>query len=344
MSQANTHIQDAPASDVVATRLPSELYRSIFQYVSSMHDLCSLSVVCRELQGEAEFFIYRSVESSRRAHTEYLCDLITSSPHRHLLVRSLRISNDDAGTPVSEARNRDYWDRIARLLHDLPCLEELKIHDDMSVPTGNSNAWVLARCTFSLRHFESDFVFDEKLLAFLRSQRSLEGLYWTESFSDDSCVKALDDMTLVGEDEDSRLAPTLSLLYTNSARFVLKCMPTATLSHVWICGPCAHEHDAWMGYVEKFVADGGARNLRSLRLNLPYRKWTLISILASLAEGAPELRSLGFIPFFNSVVNISSCSPYKSELTIDFVLGCRPHCGPWRIQASPYSHHLECYQ
>lgn len=280
--------------------LPTELYRHIFQYIPSKRDLCSLSVVSRNLQSEAEYFIYRSIESSRRPHTEYLCDLITSSPHRHMLVRSLRISNDDAGTFISPARDREYWERIARLLHDLPCLEELRIHDDMAVPTGNKNAWVLARSTFSLRHFDSDFVFDEDLLAFLRSQRSLEQLYWTESFCDDDSARALADMDVAGSRPNSKLAPSVSVLNTNSPRFALKCIPAATLSHLWICGPCAHEDDGWLSYIEKFVEGDGAKSLRSLRFNFPYSKRTLISVLSALAKGAPELRSIGFVPFFNA--------------------------------------------
>ncbi|GJE92962.1 hypothetical protein PsYK624_091210 [Phanerochaete sordida] len=279
-------------------QLPIELYRHIFQHVHSKRDLCNLSVMSRSLQCEAEFFIYHTIESSRRAHTEYMCDLITSSPHRHMLVRSLSISNDDTGTRVSEARDREYWERIARLLHDLPCLESLKIHDDMAVPTGNKNAWVLARGTFALRHFDSDFVFDAGLLTFLRAQRSLERLYWTESFSDDDSARALADVDLAHP--DSTLAPSVSVLNTNSPRFALKCIPAATLSHLWICGPCAHEDDGWTSYIEQFVVSGGARSLRSLRLNLPYRKRTLISVLGALAKAAPDLRSLGFVPFFHA--------------------------------------------
>lgn len=282
--------------------LPVELYRDIFCHVTSKEDLRSLSVVCRKLQSEAEFFIYHTIATSHRGRTEYLCDLITSSPHRHMLVRSLSISNDDNEMHVSPARDRDYWERVARLLHDLPCLEILKLQDNMSSPHGNHNSWVLSRCTFQLRHFDSDFVFDTALLVFLRSQRSLRNLYWTEAFSDDNSSKALGEMD-VGCTAEVRLAPSLSLLNTNSARFALKCMPAATLSHVWIIGPCAYEYDGWERYIQEFVHGGGAKSLRSLRMNLPYGKRSLISVLESLAKGAPGLRSLGFIPFFNASVS-----------------------------------------
>ncbi|KIP05978.1 hypothetical protein PHLGIDRAFT_480429 [Phlebiopsis gigantea 11061_1 CR5-6] len=290
----------AMATDAPGPHLPTELYRHIFLHVPSMRDLCSLSVVCHSMQGEAEFFIYRSVKSSRRSHTEYLCDLITSSPHRHMLVRSLQISNEDTELHLSEARNQEYWERIARLLHDLPRLEVLKISNDMSAPTGNKNAWVLSGCTFSLRHFDSDFVFDAHLLYFLRSQRALETLYWTECFSDDESAEALDRMNIVEPGYSTNLASSMSLLNTNSPRFALKCIPNATLSHIWICGPCAHEDDSWTSYIERFVRGGGAGSLRSLRMNMPYSKGTLVRVLNHLVKGSPELRSLGFIPFFNA--------------------------------------------
>lgn len=213
-----------------------------------------------------------------------------------MLVRSLSISNDDwDGAPISPARDRDYWERVARLLHDLPYLLELKIHDGV-MPTGNKNAWVLSSSTFSLQHFDSDFVFDRFLLVFLRSQRHLKRLYWTESFSDEESDKVLDGMNMSETGEE--LYGSVSLLNTNSPRFALQCIRNSSLSHVWICGPCAHEDDSWIRYMDNFVAARGIKSLQSLRMNLPYRKRTLIAVLWTLAKTTPDLCSLGFLPFF----------------------------------------------
>lgn len=278
--------------------LPTELYREVFSYVSSMRDLCNLSVLCHDLQPEAEFFIYRTVQSDNRTHTEYLCDIITSSPHRHMLVRSLSISHDEWGAaPISAARDREFWDRVARLLHDLPYLEELKIHD-MAMKHGNTNSWVLSRATFTLHQFDCDFVFDDHLAAFLYSQRQLKRLYWAESCVDENSRRALEDM----DAHAASLGPCLSLLNTNSARFAVKCMKQAPLSHIWVSGPCAYEDDGWMRYMEEFVANGGTSSLLSLRLNFPYRKRTLIALLWALAKTTPNLRSLGFLPLFTHQV------------------------------------------
>ncbi len=283
--------------------LPVELYRDIFGYMSSMRDLCNLSVLCHELQPEAEFFIYRSVQSTSRSQTEYLCDIISSSSHRHMLVRTLDISHDEwKGPPISIARNQEYWERLARLLHDLPNLEALKIHY-MAMQHGNPNAWVLSRATCSLVQFDSDFVFDECLVSFLHNQRQLKRLYWTENYADDNSRKTLSGM---GTTSEGKISPSVVLLNTNSPSFAIKCLRSAKLSHVWVCGPCAYEDDGWIRYMDDFVDGSNTASLLSLRLNLPYRKRTLVSILSALSKSTPDLRSLGFLPLFNSTVSPSS--------------------------------------
>lgn len=288
--------------------LPLELYRDIFRYVPSMRDLCNMSILCRELQPEAEFFIYRTVHSTSRSQTEYLSDIITSSAHRHMLVRSLSISHDGwKGSPISAARDQEYWERIARLLHDLPYLQDLKIHD-MAMQHGNPNAWVLSRALFSLVQFDSDFVLDERLTSFLRAQRQLKRLYWTENYADDDSRRTLDEMSAV---EGDALNSSVTLLNTNSPRFALRCMRNAKLSHVWICGPCAYEDEGWVRYLERFVADGSAAALLSLRLNLPYRMRTVVTILSILAKATPNMRSLGFLPFFTFTVRIGHILPFR---------------------------------
>ena len=286
-------------SKAVPRPLPMELYRDIFNYVSSMRDFCNLSILCRDLQPEAEFFIYRSVQSTSRSQTEYLCDIISSSAHRHMLVKELDISHDEwKGSPISATRDREYWERVARLLHDLPNLENLKIHD-MAMQHGNQNAWVLSRATCSLVQFDSDFVLDDYLTSFLRSQRQMKRLYWTENYVDDESRRSLVGMNTSGGQD---ISSSVTLLNTNSPKFAIKCLRSAALSHVWICGPCAYEDDGWVRYMEEFTVNGNTANLLSLRLNLPYRKRTLVAMLSVLAKATPGLRSLGFLPFFTSMV------------------------------------------
>ena len=291
-------------SKAVPRPLPMELYRDIFSYVSSMRDFCNLSILCRDLQPEAEFFIYRSVQSTSRSQTEYLCDIISSSAHRHMLVKELDISHDEwKGSPISATRDREYWERVARLLRGLPNLEELKIHDNMA--TGNTNAWVLSQCQFSLQKLDCDFAFDPAFLRFLRTQRALKRLYWTESYSDDESDKTLQDMNVA----DAGATPPVSELMTNSPRFALRFMPASTLTHVWISGPCGYENDGWVHYIEEFSLS--ARGLRSLRMNFPYGRRTLVTVLNTLAHYAPDLHSLGFVPYFDKQVGVTFVSCWR---------------------------------
>ena len=282
-------------SPVLSYDVPTELYREVLQYVLSKRDLCSLSVASRGLQAEAEYFLYHSVESTRRSRTVYLCDLISSSPRLHTLVRILNITHDV--DQVSNSQSKEYWERVARLLRDLPNLEELKIHDNMA--TGNTNAWVLSQCQFSLQKLDCDFAFDPAFLRFLRTQRALKRLYWTESYSDDESDKTLQDMNVA----DAGATPPVSELMTNSPRFALRFMPASTLTHVWISGPCGYENDGWVHYIEEFSLS--ARGLRSLRMNFPYGRRTLVTVLNTLAHYAPDLHSLGFVPYFDRQVGVS---------------------------------------
>ena len=275
--------------------VPTELYREIVQYVPSKRDLCSLSVASRGLQAEAEFFLYHTVESTHRPRTIYLCDLISSSPRLHTLVRVLTITHDD--DQVTTAESTEYWERVARLLRDLPNLEELKLHDNTA--TGNTNAWVLSKCQFFLRKLDCDFAFDDTFLRFLQTQRELKRLYWTESYSDDKSDEALKNMDVA----NPVTTPPVCELMTNSPRFALRFMPASTLTHVWIGGPCGYENDGWVRYVEEFSLS--ARGLRSLRMNFPYGRRTLVTVLNTLAHYAPDLTSLGFVPYFDKQVSVS---------------------------------------
>jgi hypothetical protein len=54
--------------------------------------------------------------------------------------------------------------------------------------------------------------------------------------------------------------------------------------------------------MDGFVAGVNTANLVSLRLNLPYSKRTLVTILSALAKATPGLCSLGFLPFFMFMV------------------------------------------
>lgn len=271
--------------------LPAELYREIFQHISKP-DLCVLSRSSRVLQADAEFFIYQHIESNRRPETAQFCSLITKTTRFHSLVRTLHISNGDDPTIGSV----EYWSGISALLGCLAHLEDLRIYDSLE----NPNAWVLASCRARLSKIGCDFLMDQYLASFFQSQANICRIDWTDSSRD----------TVAGNDiekwapEKSRLPPSATMLTTNSPRFALKMLGSSRLTHLWIYGPCAPpgEEEGWMHFIQNFRDIG---TLRSLRLSLPHRRRPLISVLAHLAKYALNLRSLGFVTWFDAKVRIT---------------------------------------
>lgn len=270
--------------------LPTELYRDIMQHVGR-RDLCILSRTSRELQPDAEFFIYQRIESSRRPQTTKFCSLITKNTRLHTLVRILRISNEEE----PGGAEHEYWEEIAGLIGCLTHLEELRIYDNLE----NGNAWILNRCISRLSKIGCDFVMDADLSAFLRSQVGLHQIDWTDGSTD-----LPSDRVKKWIPEGSQVAPSVTLLSTNSPTFALRLLSSSSLTHLWICGPCAPpaEEDGWLHFLEQFRSIG---NLRSLRLNLPHRRRYLVRVLDHLTKYAFNLRSLGFLPWFSAKVRIA---------------------------------------
>ncbi len=272
------------------TTLPTELYREIFQHIST-RDLCVLSRTSRILQEDAEFFIYQHIESCRRPETAHLCTLVTNCTRFHPLVRTLHLSNRDGPT----AGPAEYWEGVAELLGCLTHLEELRIYDSLE----NANAWVLNSCIARLSKIGCDFLMDANLACFLQSQVSLRCIDWTNSAAEPNSG---DVGVLISE--KSQFAPSTTLVSTNSAPFALRLLESSSsLTHLWIYGHCAppDEEGGWPLFLEQFMNIG---NLRSLRLNLPHRRSDLVRILGHISKYALNLRSLGFLPWFDAKVRI----------------------------------------
>lgn len=270
--------------------LPAELYREIFQHISKQ-DLCVLSRTSRTLQADAEFFIYQHIESSRRPETAQFCSLITKRARLHSFVRTLHLSNEDDPNVGSV----EYWMGISRLLGCLTHLEELRIYDSLE----NPNAWVLNNCMARLSKIGCDFLMDEDLACFLQSQVSLRHIDWTNSAPEPHWNEVG-----IWIPENSQVAPSTTRLSTNSAPFALKLLVSSpSLTHLWIYGHCAPpvEDGGWLHFLEEFKGVGG---LRSLRLNLPHSRVDLVRILEHLSKHALNLRSLGFLPWFNAKVRV----------------------------------------
>ncbi|TCD63438.1 hypothetical protein EIP91_005409 [Steccherinum ochraceum] len=278
---------------MIAPLLPDDLYREIVQHVSSHHDLYMLSLTCRLLRTEAEYFLYRHVESSQWPRTEDLCQLLINCTRLHPLVRSLSITNEGLKlVPSSE-----YWDFISRLLELLPNLHALKIYNGLSM--ANNNAWVLDHCIAPLRRLEVDFEFDPHFMEFLKGQPTLEQVHWIDSSRHDitnDLVHSLHSLSLSTPPSD--FLPAVTELMTNNSQFALQLVNSGSITHLWVRGHPPHEDDGGMRYISQF--NGKAASLRSLRLNFPRRRGSCVAMLKELSKNAPRLRSIGFIPYFDA--------------------------------------------
>ncbi|KAH9930558.1 hypothetical protein B0H21DRAFT_106349 [Amylocystis lapponica] len=278
-------------------QLPSELYREILQHVTCGRDLCALSTVSRVLNNEAEHFLYHFVNSTNRVLTKSICELIIHCPRVRPHVRRLSMRNNDnlPHEPIG------YWDTVAAALRTLQNLEALRVSDGLD----NCNGWVLRGCTFSLRELDVDFMLDPPFLEFLNTQREILALGWTDGFP------SLSSTDVIPRNAGTTLLPALRELTTNCPAIALAFLPGRALTHVWIGGPCAHDDESWLAYMAAFGAAAGG--LRSLRLNFPFNKRILVALLSRLAKDAPHLRSLGFLPYFNTQdkVLISAIAEHK---------------------------------
>ncbi|PCH42779.1 hypothetical protein WOLCODRAFT_102612 [Wolfiporia cocos MD-104 SS10] len=265
--------------------LPTELLIEILQQITRKRDLAALCLASRRLQAEAESLLYHTLEATSRLESEVLCRRIIESPRIRPLVRSLTIA--------SSGRDRDltppeaYWSTIAAALSHLPALDVLRISDIHRKDT----AWVLADCRATLREFECDFALDGALVAFLARQPRMAAFQWMCTFP--MVASGVDGLPCAQQG----FLPALREFSTNLPSIALRVVPSHALTHLWISGTLAAADER-----AAFAPDSGlfTQELRSLRLNFPYNKQTLISTLSVIAQTSPRIRSLGFLPYFTT--------------------------------------------
>ena len=273
--------------------LPDDLYREIMKHVPSRHDLYHLSLSSRAFQADAEYFLYRHLESSRWPRTEDLCLLVIRSPRLHPLVRSLSITNEGMKLPPSPK----YWDCISKLLMYLPNLTSLKIYNGLSM--ANSNSWVLDKCIASLRRVEVDFELDNHFINFLVNQPLLTQIHWINSSRQDVSSVVIQSLQSLSP-SPSRFLPLASEVMTNCCPFAVYLLNSARVTHLWLWGHAPDEDGGVPQLITQFT--DRAMTLRSLRINFPLRKRMCIAILTELVQRVPKLRSIGFLPYFDANV------------------------------------------
>ncbi|KAF8875312.1 hypothetical protein BD779DRAFT_1613443 [Infundibulicybe gibba] len=168
--------------------LTLEAYRNIVRNVGSRADIATLSRVSKCFQHAAERSLYNTLHMRNAAETVSLCNVLAGQPRLAGLVDALTFYlPEDAKDSEEEEEEEEeeveeavglpdnYWSSIARALKCTTQLRYLNIHIHNSTDT--STAWILDDCTFQLRSFHCDLLWDRHLVAFLNTQHELRDLF-----------------------------------------------------------------------------------------------------------------------------------------------------------------------
>jgi hypothetical protein len=189
-------------------RLSPDLYPPIFEEVSQMRDLYSLSTVSRGAQAEAERLMYRHLVAEDFSSMVVLLRRINLSfpGSYHTLNVSMLLA------PVSHSKgirgrvmlafNRLFSQTLAKLTH----LKILVIHMWELKP--RSCKGLLQHCTFKLNLFYSWFFVDDHLSSFLEKQSELRTLFLPKQVSRSFRLSdtALPKLRALGMDKGAKAA------------------------------------------------------------------------------------------------------------------------------------------
>jgi len=262
--------------------LPLELYREIFKHLDRRKDLLTLTLTSQSFQREVEFIIYNTIECKSQLTAHLICNAILSNPRIRYHIRSFDMT---LITSVCYSPPLAFWLVFARALRTLHVLDVLRI--DLG-DGATLNAWVLMGCSFQLTEFESNFVMDNFLISFLRTQSNLRKIDWQSPSNDLSSFQLLQSSTTV---------PSLSELTTNSTDLVCSVVAHRPITHLWLQGVIfGRGLERWTEIVPTLGLSSGP--ICSLRISFPHSHSATIQVLLSLKVHTPELRSLGFLPSF----------------------------------------------
>lgn len=136
-------------------QIPSEILQQILLDLADKHDLCTVAIVCKTFQLEAEALIYRNIDLSAQKvlQSVSICRVIKDSRRRALLVRTMRFP----GQVSPKARHKD---KIAKAVRAMINLKELSIvHRNYGPAISDKDLfspWMLERCSFRLHLYHNN--------------------------------------------------------------------------------------------------------------------------------------------------------------------------------------------
>ncbi|OSC98220.1 hypothetical protein PYCCODRAFT_1471276 [Trametes coccinea BRFM310] len=158
---------------------PPDACSLIVKYVAdSKPTLVSLCTVSKQFHAAAERALYNTLQLKGHDLTISVCRLLARTPRLSSLVVALSVydqddESDDASVAESDPSSV-YWEALAGALNSTTRLRFLSFYFSSGQP---ETAWVLDGCTFQLRTFHCDLVWDEHLQSFLATQSRLSDLY-----------------------------------------------------------------------------------------------------------------------------------------------------------------------
>ncbi|KAL7279596.1 hypothetical protein ACG7TL_006001 [Trametes sanguinea] len=206
---------------------PPDACSLIVKYVAdSKPTLVSLCTVSKQFQAAAERALYNTLQLKGHDLTISVCRLLARTPRLSSLVVALSVydqddESDDASVAESDPSSV-YWEALAGALNSTTRLRFLSFYFSSGQP---ETAWVLDGCTFQLRTFHCDLVWDEHLQSFLATQSRLSDLYLADYQS----------LAITPTTSSSSFLPRLSVLECTFSEAAVALVPDRPVCRLKTC-------------------------------------------------------------------------------------------------------------
>lgn len=178
-SRICSHIRQTRRETRIAAleRLPLELWREVFEYISDSPDLSSAALLSRVLQREAEAVLYRIVDLQGYTQLMQFAETVTSCSRRASSVRALKLIFEGHRRSIPWEDVGECGNTTLKVLHGLKALHVAHHATDSCALYPGLAEKMFEGCTFQLSRFTSQFMLDDAILGFLAKQPGIEDLH-----------------------------------------------------------------------------------------------------------------------------------------------------------------------
>ncbi|CDO72274.1 hypothetical protein BN946_scf184970.g126 [Trametes cinnabarina] len=208
---------------------PPDACSLIVKYVAdSKPTLVSLCTVSRQFQAASERALYNTLQLKGYNLTVTVCNLLARTSRLSGLVVALSVyededdSDDGSGSYSGLEPASMYWEALAGALKSTTRLRFLSFYFTSGQP---ETAWIFDDCTFQLRTFHCDFVWDRHLQSFLATQSRLSDLYLPD----------YESLAITPSTSSSSFLPKLSVLECTFSEAAVALVPDRPVCRVKTC-------------------------------------------------------------------------------------------------------------